>query len=325
VQPLVAQIPPPPFDGFSIGPLDVQVYGLLIAIGAYLALRLAVRRYEGYGGQPEVAERVALWSLGAGVVGARIGYVIPRFLDNPSGTPFIEDPLAIVAIWEGGLALFGGLFLGTVVGYLLLRRWGGDVPRFADAVAPAIPLAQAIGRWGNYFNQELYGSPTDVPWALEVEPGRRRPGFEGEDTFHPTFLYESIANLILVGVLLRLERTGRLRRGALLWCYAIGYGLIRGVVESLRVDTDARYFGLSRNNWIAIATVLFGIAGLSWWQVYAASRESRATDVDGSEVGGSQVEGTDLDGSDVDGSEVEGTDPDGTDLDGVDDGPRSAP
>jgi prolipoprotein diacylglyceryl transferase len=289
VHPLVAQIPPPPIDGFSIGPLDVQLYGLLIAIGAYLALRLAVRRYEGYGGQPEVAERVALWSLGAGVVGARIGYVIPRFFDNPSGTPFVEDPLAIVAIWEGGLALFGGLFLGTVVGYLLLRRWGGDVPQFADAVAPAVPLAQAIGRWGNYFNQELYGSPTDVPWALEVEPGRRRPGFEGEATFHPTFLYESIANLILVVVLLRLERTGRLRRGALLWCYAIGYGLIRAVVESLRVDTDARYFGLSRNNWIAFATVLFGIAGLTWWQQYAGSREARRT----TEGDGTGVHGTD--------------------------------
>jgi prolipoprotein diacylglyceryl transferase len=266
VLPLVAQIPPPPFDGFSLGPLNVQMYGILIAIGAYLALRLAVRRYESYGGEPEVAERVALWSLGAGIVGARIGYVIPRFLENPSGTAFVDDPLAIIAIWEGGLAFFGGLFLGGFVGILLVRRWGADLPAMADAVAPAIPLAQAIGRWGNYFNQELYGTPTDLPWAVRIE--RADPRYPGVDTFHPTFLYESIGNLVLVGVLLLLERTGKLRRGALLWCYAIGYGLLRAVVESLRVDTDARYLGLSRNNWIAIATVMVATAGLIWWQQY---------------------------------------------------------
>jgi prolipoprotein diacylglyceryl transferase len=279
VAPLVAQIPPPPFDGLSLGPLDIQLYGLLIALGAFLALRLTVARYERFGGEPETAERVGLWALGFGVVGARIGYVIPRFLDHPSGTPFVEDPLAIVRIWEGGLALFGGLFLGTAAGYLLLRRWNGDVPAFADAVAPALPLAQAIGRWGNYFNQELYGSPTDLPWAVRIE--RADPRFPGVETFHPTFLYESLGNLLLVVLLLRLDRTGRLRRGALLWCYLIGYGLLRAVVESLRVDTDARYFGLSRNNWIAIAIVMVGIAGLTWWQQHRSERGAPAETADG--------------------------------------------
>ncbi len=262
--PFLAQIPPPPFAGVELGPLDVRMYGILIAFGAYLALRVAVRRYERYGGDPEVAERVALWVLGFGFLGARIGYVIPRFLERDGGTPFIEDPLSILAIWEGGLALFGGLFAGTVAGVLLLRRWGGDIPRFADAVAPAVPLAQAIGRWGNYFNQELYGTPTDLPWAVRIE--RPDPRYPGVDTFHPTFLYESIGNAVLVVVLLVLERRGRLRRGALLWCYAIGYGVLRAVVESIRVDTDARYLGLSRNNWIAFATVLLGVTGLAWWQ-----------------------------------------------------------
>jgi prolipoprotein diacylglyceryl transferase len=266
VLPLVAQIPPPPFDRIPGIPLDVRMYGILVAIGAYLGLRLAVRRYERFGGQPEVAERVALWVLGAAFLGARIGYVIPRFFDNPNGTAFIDDPLAILAIWEGGLAFFGGLFAGALAGFVLVRRWNGDVPAFADAVAPALPLAQAIGRWGNYFNQELYGRPTDLPWALEVEDRFRRPGFESEATFHPTFLYESLGNLILVAGLLVLERTGRLRRGALMWCYVIGYGVLRAVVESLRVDTDARYLGLSRNNWIAIVIVVAGLAGLMWWQ-----------------------------------------------------------
>jgi prolipoprotein diacylglyceryl transferase len=279
VLPLVAQIPPPPFDGFSLGPLDVRMYGILIALGAYLALRMGVRRYASYGGDPEVAERVALWVLGIGFLGARIGYVIPRFLSNDSGTAFVDDPLAIIAIWEGGLALFGGLFAGTIAGYLLLRRWGGGVPRFADAVAPAVPLAQAIGRWGNYFNQELYGTPTDLPWAVRIE--RPDPRYPGVETFHPTFLYESLGNLVLVAVLLGLERTGRLRRGALLWVYAIGYGLLRAVVEALRVDTNARYFGLSRNNWIAVAVVLVGVAGLTWWQKRGRDDAAVDTDTDG--------------------------------------------
>jgi prolipoprotein diacylglyceryl transferase len=268
--PHLAVIPPPPFDGFSLGPLDVRMYGLLIAFGAYLALRWSARRYERFGGDPEVAERVALWVLAAGFLGARIGYVIPRF------DRFVEDPLSILYIWEGGLALFGGLIAGTVVGVLLIRRLGGDAPAFADAVAPAVPLAQAIGRWGNYFNQELYGRPTDLPWAVRIEGGD--PRYPGVDTFHPTFLYESIGNVLLVLALLAIERTGRLRRGSLLWVYAIGYGLLRAVVESLRVDTDARYFGLSRNNWIAIAIVLVGTAGLVWWQRRAGERGDAPTD-----------------------------------------------
>jgi prolipoprotein diacylglyceryl transferase len=265
--PVVAQIPPPPFSVFELGPLSIHLYGILIATGAYLALRMATTRYERLGGDPDVAERTALWILGAGFLGARIGYVLPRLTSGgPGGEGFLADPLAILAIWQGGLALFGGLFAGTLVGVVLMRRWKGDIPAFADAVAPAVPLAQAIGRWGNYFNQELYGRPTDVPWALEVEPGFRRPGFEDVATFHPTFLYESLANVVLVIVLLRVDKLQRLRRGSLLWLYAIGYGVIRAATEWLRVDTAERYVGLSRNNWIAIAVVLVGIAGLRWWQ-----------------------------------------------------------
>jgi prolipoprotein diacylglyceryl transferase len=260
VVPLLAAIPPPPTSGFALGPLDVRLYGVLIALGAYLALRMTVRRFEALGGDPALAERTALWALGAGFLGARLGYVAPR-IDQ-----FADRPLAVLAIWEGGLALFGGLFLGAVVGLLLLRRWRADTPAFADAIAPALPLAQAIGRWGNYFNQELYGRPTDLPWAVEIEPRFRRPGFEEVATFHPTFLYESLANAVLVVVLLRLDRTGRLRRGSLMWVYATGYGVIRAVTESIRIDTAERYLGLSRNNWIAIAIAIAGAIGLWWWQ-----------------------------------------------------------
>ena len=270
--PLVAQIPPPPFQGFSLGPLDVRMYGVLIAIGAFLALRMAVARYERFGGDGEVAERTALWILGIGFLGARIGYVIPRF------DRFVDDPLSIFAIWEGGLAIFGGLFLGTIAGIVMIRRQHGDMPAFMDAVAPAVPLAQAIGRWGNYFNEELYGTPTDLPWAVKISGGDTR--FGEATTFHPTFLYESIGNAILVVVLLRIDRAGRLRRGSLLWIYAIGYGVIRAVTESLRVDTDFRILGLSRNNWIALLVVVAGLVGLRWWQRRPGADTELRTDLE---------------------------------------------
>ncbi len=252
----LAAIPAPPVSGFSLGPLSVNLYGLLVAFGAYLALQWTVRRYDAMGGEAALAERAALGAILFGFLGARIGYVIPRF------DRFIDRPLEILAIWQGGLALFGGLTAGTLAVILITRRGGGDVARMADAVAPGLPLAQAIGRWGNYFNQELYGRPTDLPWALEVEPRFRRPVVAESETFHPTFLYESLWNAALVLLLVRLDRRGSMPRGALILVYAVGYGIGRFLVELLRIDTVERYAGLSRNNWLALLLVIIGIAGL---------------------------------------------------------------
>ena len=260
MQPVLATIPPPPFNGFELGPLDVRLYGILIAFGAYLALRMMVRRYASFGGDPTRAETAALVMLGAGFLGARLAYVLPR-LDH-----FLANPQEILAIWQGGLALFGGLTVGSIVALWYARSRSLDTPALMEAVAPAVPLAQAIGRWGNYFNQELYGRPTDVAWALEVEQPYRRPGYEDVATFHPTFLYESLWNLALFGVLLWLDRRGRLKRGALAFVYLIGNGIGRAWIEALRVDTADRYFGLSRNNWVALAVIIIGVAGLVWWQ-----------------------------------------------------------
>jgi len=253
----VAAIPAPPIGGFSLGPLDVRFYGVLIAFGAYLALQWTVRRYRESGGDEALAERAALAAILFGFLGARIGYVIPR-IDR-----FIDRPLEILAIWQGGLALFGGLIAGTIAVIAVTRRGGGDVRAMADAVAPGLPLAQAIGRWGNYFNQELYGRPTELPWALEVEPAfRRPPEVAGAATFHPTFLYESLWNAALVLLIVRLDRRRAVPRGALILVYAVGYGLGRFLIELLRIDTVERYGGLSRNNWIALALVVIGVGGL---------------------------------------------------------------
>jgi len=266
---VLAAIPPPPFSGFEIGPFNVAMYGVMIALGAFLGLRLTVTRFERIGGDPDLAEKSALIGLLFGLLGSRIGYVIPRFLGDGG---FIERPQDIFAIWQGGLAFFGGLVGGALAVIIYLRAKGvtmSGLAGFADAVAPGVPLAQAFGRWGNYFNQELFGRPTDVPWALRVDPvpASTAARFPGATTFHPTFLYESLWNLALVGVLLTIDRLGWLkRRGSLFFVYLIGYGIGRGWIEALRIDVPERYLGLSRNNWIAIAVALIGMAGLWFWE-----------------------------------------------------------
>jgi prolipoprotein diacylglyceryl transferase len=299
VSALLATIPPPPAPGLQLGPIDLRLYGVLIAIGAYLALRMTVSRYEELGGDPELAEKGLLVGLVCGLIGARIGYVIPRTGD------FLTRPQDILAIWQGGLTIFGGLFFGTLGALVYLRRKRMDVPAMLTAVAPALPLAQAIGRWGNYFNQELYGRPTDLPWALEVEERFRRPGYEAFSTFHPTFLYESLWNLTLVGVLLWIDRRGTLKRGSLIFVYLIGYGIGRGWIEALRIDTVERYLGLSRNNWLALLIIVLGIVGLWWWE-----RRAPSVDVGSDEDAVEATEPDAADDADADTAPetVEGTD-----------------
>ena len=317
---MLAQIPPPPFSGFELGPLNVRMYGLVIAIGALLAIMLLVRRYEERGGDPQIAEHSGLLALAGGLLGARIGYVIPRFLqDGPHGEAFINRPQDILAIWQGGLVFFGGLVGGAIAVLIYLRWRRADIPAFLDAFAPTMPLAHAIGRWGNYFNQELFGRPTDLPWALQVDPVSVRVAerFPGATTFHPTFLYESLWNLGLVGLLLLIDRMGWLRRrGSLFFVYLVGYGIGRGWVEALRIDTVERYLGLSRNNWLAILAVLVGVAGLIWW-------EKRGTGVLLREPGGAAIPDDEA-AAEADDRSDEGADLDGDPRDAGDDAPDIA-
>jgi prolipoprotein diacylglyceryl transferase len=254
----LASLPSPPIGGFDLGFTEVRVYGILIATAVLVAASWTRKRYESYGGDGELADRVTIWAVVIAFVGARLGYVAPRY------DRFLDDPLAILQIWEGGLALYGGLTFGLVTLIVLMRRWGGSLPAFLDGLAPALPLAQAIGRWGNYFNQELYGTPTDLPWAVEID--NPVPEYAGFSTFHPTFLYESLANLVLMVAILRLERTGRLKRGSLLMVYAIGYGIIRFLLELIRTDTTFRILGLSRNALVSLVFISVGAVLLRWWQ-----------------------------------------------------------
>jgi prolipoprotein diacylglyceryl transferase len=258
--PLLASIPSPARNVIEIGPLTIHFYGIMIAIGVIVAAIVTRRRYERFGGSGAMAERVAVWAVIIGFLGARLAYV------STHTGEFVDRPWAILFIWEGGLALYGGLFLGTVTVVILLNRWRGDVFAFGDAVAIGLPLAQAIGRFGNYFNQELFGTPSNLPWAVEIDPGiAAAAGFPGSTTFHPTFLYEALWNIVITaGIILLLERRGKLFKGASIAMYLILYGTGRFLMELMRTDTTFRFLGLSRNGWVSAGAVLLGI-GLLWW------------------------------------------------------------
>ena len=254
---LLAFIPAPPTSGFHLGPLVVHLYGLLHAVGILLAVSLARRRWAECGHNPADLDRPILWAVAAGYLGARAAYVTTH-----SGQ-FQGRWLHVVAIWEGGLALYGGLTVGILVGIWVAHRRGLPVLEALDAAIPGIPLAQALGRWGNYFNQELFGTPTGLPWALRVDPAHRPARYADFATFHPTFLYESLYDLLALGVLLWLDRRHRLRTGSIALAYLGLYAFGRFFLELLRTDTTYRLLGLSRNGWVSVG-VMLGAGGCLW-------------------------------------------------------------
>ena len=262
MMPLLASIPSPARNVIEIGPLTVHFYGIMIALGVIVAVVVAKRRYERFGGSGEILERVAIWTVIVGFFGARAGYVITHTGD------FVDRPWGMLFIWEGGLALYGGLTLGAITAIVLLRKWRGDVFAFGDAVAVGVPLAQAIGRFGNYFNQELFGTPSNLPWAVQIDPRfAAAAGYPGYATFNPTFFYEALWNVLLtVGIILVLERRGKLAKGSSIALYLIIYGTGRFLMELMRTDTTFRLVGLSRNGWISAGAVLFGIGLLIYMQ-----------------------------------------------------------
>jgi prolipoprotein diacylglyceryl transferase len=192
----------------------------------------------------------------AGVVGARLYHVMTDW------RRFTDDPLKAFAIWQGGLGIWGAVALGSLGAVWVARRRGLPLGPLADACAPAIPLAQAFGRLGNWFNQELFGKPTTVWWALKIDPAHRPPGFEQYATFHPTFLYEALWCLILCGALIFVgKRWGsRLRPGSLFWLYVAGYTFVRFFIERIRIDFASRLFGLRINEWVSALVFLAAVA-----------------------------------------------------------------
>lgn len=256
---VLASIPSPPFNDFHIGPLRVTFYGVFIMTGVVIAWLVTRNRYVARGGEAAVAERLVIRVVIFGFLGARLAYVSTHL------SRFDGEWWKVIAIWEGGLALYGGLTAGAIVMYLYARKWRVRFPDFLDSAAPAVPFAQAMGRIGNYFNQELFGTPTDLLWGLEIDPQFRPPGYTQFETFHPTFLYESLWNVGLGFFIIWMGSRYPSMRGRLIGLYLLGYGFIRFVMELIRTDTTYRLVGLSRNAWVSMGVTLVG-AAVIWWR-----------------------------------------------------------
>ena len=238
----------------DVGPFQVRWYGFLIALGVVFAIWIARREMARRGFDSELAYPIAAWAVPGGIIGARAYHVITDW------SRFEDDFGLIPQLWEGGLGMPGVIVGGALGAAIGARRAGLPVLTMFDCIIPGVLAAQVLGRWGNYFNQELFGGPTDLPWALEVDPRYRPDTYAGSETFHPTFLYESLANLVVLGLLYLLIRSywRRLEPGTIFAAYLVGYGFVRFWVEGLRVD-PAHEFGLRLNQWVFL--VVFLVAG----------------------------------------------------------------
>ena len=249
-------LPSPSSNGFYLGPLFVHFYGLAYVFAVLAAVMITARRWQAVGGSRQLVYDVALWGFPAGVIGGRLYFIATSWNEVP---PHWWGPFAV---WDGGLGIWGGIALGTLAGIWVLRRHGANVPLFMDAAAPALLVAQAIGRVGNYFNQELFGGPSTLPWALEISPSHRPVAYAHFATFQPTFLYEIIWNLLLAGALVWLGHHRKIRPPGLFALYVAGYSFARIGEELLRVDPAHHIFGLRVNFYIA---TLLCLAGLAWF------------------------------------------------------------
>jgi prolipoprotein diacylglyceryl transferase len=249
-------LPSPSVNGFHLGPLFVHFYGLMYVVGIALAVYIARRRWQAAGGDPALVAEVATWGVPAGIIGGRIYFDITTPADIP------PHWWGIFAVWSGGLGVWGGIALGAVVAVWRVRRAGASAGLFANAAAPALLVAQAVGRIGNYFNQELFGKPSGLPWALEISPVHRPAGYEAFATFQPTFLYELIWDLALAAALVWLGHHRNIRPPGLFALYVAGYSAFRLFEEALRIDSSEHFLGLRLNFYVAAAGV---IAGLAWF------------------------------------------------------------
>jgi prolipoprotein diacylglyceryl transferase len=261
-------IPSPPSDGFHIGPGFIHYYGLMYVVGIAAAIAISRRRWGACGGDPELVDEIALWGVPAGIVGGRLYFDVT----TPKVIP--HHWYGAFAVWDGGLGIWGGIALGSAAGLWRLRKHQVQVGTFMDAVAPALLVAQGIGRIGNYFNQELFGGPTTLPWALHIAARFRPPGYAQYTTFHPTFLYELIFDLSWAAALVWLGHHTRVKAPGLFALYVAGYSAFRILEESLRVDYSEHLLGLRLNAFVATALT---VVGLLWFLAIQRRHTGRAT------------------------------------------------
>ena len=249
-------VPSPSVNGFHIGPLFIHVYALMYLVGIAVAIIMTRRRWAAAGGDPELIWDVAMWSVPAGIIGGRIYFDITTPMDIPHAW------YGVLAVWSGGLGIWGAIPVAVAVGIWRTRRAGGNVPLIMDAVAPALLVAQGLGRIGNYFNKELFGGPTSLPWGLQIPLAYRPPGYTAFAFFQPTFLYELIWDVALALALIWLGHHRRIFAPGLFALYVAGYSAFRIFEESLRVDSSKYFLGLRLNMYVACVLT---VAGLTWF------------------------------------------------------------
>ncbi len=267
---LPASIPSPDQSVWYLGPFPLRAYALCILAGIVVAMWSGDRRWVARGGERGLVYDVAIWAVPFGIIGGRIYHVLtdwPTYF-GAGGSGFV----AALAVWSGGLGIWGAIALGSVGAWIGCRRQGVPLPPFADALAVGVPLAQALGRWGNWFNQELFGKPTELPWALEIDPVNRPAGYEQYATFHPTFLYESLW-LVAVAILVAwADRRFTLGHGRAFALYVAAYCVGRLGMELLRIDPATQIDGIRIN---VFTSVLVGMGAVAYFVISARRQPGR--------------------------------------------------
>jgi prolipoprotein diacylglyceryl transferase len=271
---VIASIPSPSSGQFDIGPLQIHMYGLMLLLAIAVCIVVTglrwTRRPGAAGGDWDTLLRIAVWGVAAGIVGARAYHVVTSWSEVP-------DPKwqGVFMVWKGGLGVWGGILLGTLVGAFIARRAGKSALALMDAAAPGLLLAHGIGRWGNWWNQELFGEPTDRPWGLEIDPENRPFELAGFETFHPTFLYEFLYVTAAAILLLLLDRWIRFRPPALFALYVSLYTFGRFFEELLRIDPSHEFGSLRLNAWVSIVVFTLSTLFFVWWQLLRGRRLRR--------------------------------------------------
>ena len=265
---MLASIPSPDTGTIDLGRVVLHMYGLMLLLAIAACIGLTGIRYVRRGGDWDLVLRVAVWGVAFGIVGARAYHDLTSWSEVP-------DPKwkGVFEVWKGGLGVWGGILLGSIAGAIVVKRAGRSVTELMDATAPGLLLAQGIGRIGNWWNQELYGKPTDRPWGLEIDVQHRVPGYETHETFHPTFLYEFIYDTVMVGVLLLIDRRFRIRPPGLFALYVSIYTFGRFFEELLRIDPAHEFGGLRLNAWVSIVLFVCSTSFFIWWQFLRGGEE----------------------------------------------------
>jgi prolipoprotein diacylglyceryl transferase len=258
VKSIFASIPAPVANTWQLGIFQIRFYALFIIVGIVLAVAVSALRISKRKGNAGLSIDIGLWAIVLGIVGARFYHVVTHLNDYFGAG---KDPISALYIWQGGLAIYGGLLFGALGAYIGCRIAGVKFFAYADALVPGLLLAQAVGRWGNYFNNELFGIPSDLPWGLEISVGNpaKPVGLPDSLTYHPTFLYESIWSLLGIAVLLWAEKRFNLQWGRMFAAYLMFYSFGRVFIESIRLDPAYVLFGVRLNVWSAVVAFAIGL------------------------------------------------------------------